>query len=142
VADILLHYADLTPGSFVEEKNASVAWHYRGAEPEFGEWKAHQLVVELQEMLSNLPVEISHGIKIVEVSSILINKGIFMQRMKSLNGCERVLCAGDDDTDEAMFRAAGPKDISIKVGPGDTAANYRVPSPRALRDFLARALTR
>jgi trehalose 6-phosphate synthase/phosphatase len=140
VADSLLHYADLTPGSFVEEKNASVAWHYRGAEPEFGEWKAHQLVVELQEMLSNLPVEISHGIKIVEVSSILINKGIFMQRMKSLNRYDQVLCAGDDEKDEAMFRATVEKDISIKVGPGETVATYRVASPAALRTLLARAL--
>lgn len=140
VADILFHYADLTPGTFVEEKTASVAWHYRNAEPEFGAWKAHQLVVELQELLSNLPVEINHGSKIVEISSILINKGVLMQHMKTLNRYDRVLCAGDDETDEAMFRAAGEKDITIKVGSGETAAYFRVASPGALRRLLSDAL--
>lgn len=140
VADILLHYADLTPGSFVEEKTASVAWHYRSAEPEFGAWKAHQLVIELQEMLSNLPVEINHGSKIVEVSSILINKGVIMQHLKTLNRYDWVLCAGDDESDEPMFRAAGEEDISIRVGTGETAANYRVSSPAALKLLLSRSL--
>ncbi|RJQ69406.1 MAG: bifunctional alpha,alpha-trehalose-phosphate synthase (UDP-forming)/trehalose-phosphatase [Desulfobacteraceae bacterium] len=140
VADILVHYADQTPGSFVEEKTASVAWHYRSADPEFGAWKAHQLVIELQEMLSNLPVEINHGSKIVEINSILINKGVLMQHMKTLNRYDRVLCAGDDVTDESMFRAAGERDISIKVGGGETAASYRVASPGALRRLLSNSL--
>jgi trehalose 6-phosphate synthase/phosphatase len=140
VTDILLHYADLTPGSFIEEKTASIAWHYRSAEPEFGAWKAHQLVIELQEMLSNFPVEINHGSKIVEINSILINKGVIMQHLKTLNRYDRVLCAGDDESDEHMFRATGEKDISIRVGPGETAALYRVASPGALRRLLSKSL--
>ena len=82
VSDILVHYADTTPGTFVEVKTASVVWHYRRADPEFGAWKANQLMVELSEMLSNQPVEIHHGAKIVEISSILINKGVIMQHLK------------------------------------------------------------
>jgi trehalose 6-phosphate synthase/phosphatase len=140
VADMLFHYADMTPGSFVEEKNASVVWHYRGADVEFGAWKAHQLVIELQELLSNLPVEIHHGSKIVEISSILINNGVIVQHLKTLNRYDSVLCAGDDETDESMFRVSGERDISIKIGPGDTAAKYRVPSPAALRDLLSQCL--
>ena len=140
VSDILLHYADTTPGTFVEAKTASVVWHYRRADPEFGAWKANQLIVELREMLSNQPVEIHHGAKIVEISSILINKGVIMQHLKSLNRYEHVLCAGDDETDEAMFRHAGAGDISIKVGAGHTTARYRAPSPGDLRELLAEAL--
>ncbi len=79
IIDIFQLYTGMTPGSFVEEKTSSVVWHYRRSDPEFGTWKANQLVAELYEMLSNLPVEIHHGQKIVEVGSIQINKGMIME---------------------------------------------------------------
>ncbi len=53
----------------------------------------------------------------------------------------QVLCAGDDVTDETMFRAASENDLSIKVGPGDTAARFRISSPTAFRRLLAEVLS-
>jgi trehalose-6-phosphatase len=47
------------------------------------------------------------------------------------------LCAGDDETDESMFRIQKPSLLSIKVGEGATAAQYRCPNPKALRQFLS-----
>jgi trehalose 6-phosphate synthase/phosphatase len=140
IIDIFQLYAGMTPGSFIEEKTSSVVWHYRNADPEFGTWKAHQLVAELYEMLSNLPVEIHHGKKIVEVGSIQINKGSVLEHFMMLNKYDAVLCAGDDETDESMFRLNADNIISIKVGKEDSAAKYRVSSPRAFRDFLAKAI--
>lgn len=140
VHDILLQYADTTPGSFVEEKAASLVWHYVNVEPDYGGWKAQQLVVELQEMLSNVPVQIHHGRKIVEVQSIFVNKGISVNQLKSTVRFDHALYAGDDESDETMFSTAGENDLSVKVGDGDTAARYRVPSPEAMRQLLARFL--
>jgi trehalose 6-phosphate synthase/phosphatase len=137
VHDVLIHYADTTPGTFVEEKAASLVWHYANAEPDFSGWKAHQLVVELQEMLSNLPVQISHGRKIVEVQSIFINKGVIVQHLKQSAGFDHILYAGDDESDETMFRIAEVDDLSIKVGEGVTAARFLVFNPEALRKFLS-----
>lgn len=142
VHETLLHYADTTPGTFVEEKTASLVWHYVNADIEFGGWKAQQLVVELQEMLSNLPVLIHHGRKIVEVNSIFINKGVIVQHLKQSDRFEHVLYAGDDETDEPMFRIAGKDEMSIKVGQGDTAARYRVSSPDAMRQLLGDFIVR
>ena len=140
IIDIFQLYTGMTPGSFIEEKTSSIVWHYRNSDPEFGSWKAHQLVAELYEMLSNLPVEIHHGKKIVEVGSIQINKGSVLEYFILLNKYDAVLCAGDDETDESMFRLNADNIISIKVGKGDSAAKYRVSSPRAFRDFLAKAI--
>ena len=53
VHKILDLYAGSTPGSFVEEKRTSLVWHYRKADPEFGQWKANQLAEELGVMLAN-----------------------------------------------------------------------------------------
>jgi trehalose 6-phosphate synthase/phosphatase len=140
IIDIFQLYTGMTPGSFTEEKTSSVVWHYRNSDPEFGSWKARQLVAELYEMLSNLPVEIHHGKKIVEVGSIHINKGRVMEHFMMMNRYDTVMCAGDDETDESMFRVNAENIISIKVGQEDTAAKFCVSSPRALRDFLNQAL--
>ncbi len=138
IIDIFQLYTGMTPGSSIEEKTSSVVWHYRNSDPEFGNWKAIQLVAELYEMLSNLPVEIHHGQKIVEVGSMQLNKGIVLAHFVHLNKYDAVLCAGDDETDESMFRYAdGAEMFSIKVGNGaDTTAKFRVSGPKAFRAFL------
>ncbi len=136
VIEFFNHYADMTPGSAVEVKRSSVVWHYRESDPEFGTWKAHQLVADLAEMLSNLPVKINHGKKIVEASSMHINKGTLMSMLMEQHRYAKALCAGDDETDENMFRVADERIVSVKVGDGVTAARYRSPDPAAFRTFL------
>ncbi|UCD78200.1 MAG: bifunctional alpha,alpha-trehalose-phosphate synthase (UDP-forming)/trehalose-phosphatase [Desulfobacterales bacterium] len=144
IIDVFQLYTGMTPGSSVEEKTSSVVWHYRNSDPEFGTWKANQLVAELYEMLSNLPVEIHHGQKIVEVGSIQLNKGMALRHFVQLNRYDAVLCAGDDETDESMFRLAddNPEILSIFVGDrkATTAAKFRASSPRAFRAFLTEVL--
>ena len=141
IIEIFHHYAGMTPGSFVEVKTTSVVWHYRESDPEFGTWKANQLVDELYQMLTNLPVEIHHGKKIVEVNSIQVNKGIAMDRFLSRHAYDRVLCIGDDETDESMFRVSGDNLMRIKVGDGATAADYRISGPERVRWFLNQLMT-
>ena len=53
---ILEQFTGSTPGSRIELKSASVAWHYRGAQPEFGSRQAHELSMLLGEALRNQPV--------------------------------------------------------------------------------------
>ncbi len=141
ILDFLELYVGMTPGSFLEEKTASVVWHYAGADPEFGTWKARQLVSSLQEMLSNLPVEIQHGKKIVEIASVHANKGAAVSYFMTKYRYEAALCAGDDETDEAMFRLSDERILSAKIGGGETDAMFRSPSPKTFRTFLHRLLT-
>jgi trehalose 6-phosphate synthase/phosphatase len=138
VLPILRHHEDSTPGSLVEEKRSSVVWHYRRSDPEFGRWKAHQLAAELSEVASNLPVEVHHGKAIIEVTSIQVNKGQMMAKLLSEADYGLVLCAGDDQTDESMFACGLPNVISIKVGPGQTCAKYRVRSTSEFQQLISR----
>lgn len=136
VLDILRYYEGSTPGSSIEDKRSAVVWHYRRADPEFGQWKANVLMGELFEMLANIPVQIHHGKKIVEISSMHVNKGAAVEHFVDQKDYDLALCAGDDQTDESMFRVQHENMISIKVGEGDTHAQYRLDSPEAFRDFL------
>lgn len=77
------------------------------ADPEFGAFQAKECQNHLENaVLSKLPVEILVGKKNLEVRPTIINKGEIVKRLLSQHeDVEFVLCAGDDKTDEDMFRA-------------------------------------
>jgi trehalose 6-phosphate synthase/phosphatase len=58
VRPLFEHYTQRTPGSFVEEKEVNLTWHYRNADPEFGNWQANELRVNLEKIISNMPVSV------------------------------------------------------------------------------------
>ncbi len=144
VLPILRLYEGGTPGSSVEEKRTSLVWHYRRVDPEFGAWKAKQLAETLGAVTANTPVQVRHGKQIVEIVSTQISKGIAASRLLAALPQDRqpalVLCAGDDTTDESLFTIGSDNLLSVKVGPGPTAASYHARDPAAFRRFLMDAL--
>ena len=59
IRPLFQHYTERTPGSFIEEKEINLTWHYRNADPEFGSWQAAELQVNLEKILSHMPVSVS-----------------------------------------------------------------------------------
>ncbi len=136
VLEVFRYFEGQTPGSSIEQKRSAMVWHYRRSDPEYGQWKAHQMMGELYETVSNLPVEIHHGKKIIEVSSVVVTKGNALRHYCGNGDYDLVICAGDDQTDESMFQAEIDNLFSIKVGAGDTAARYRIDSPSTFRNII------
>ena len=137
VREVFDLYAASTPGTHVEQKRSAVVWHYRAADPEFGLWKAGELIGHLKEAIANMPAAIAHGKKIVEVSSQQINKGMAVERFLHEKTYDAVLCIGDDQTDETMFRHRSHGALTIKVGPGTTDAEYRLADTEQVHQMLA-----
>ncbi|KAI8895637.1 glycosyltransferase family 20-domain-containing protein [Globomyces pollinis-pini] len=106
VAEIFNYYTERTQGSFVEHKRCSITWHYRLADPSYGLFQAKECQHHLEDaILSKLPVEVMVGKKNLEVRPISMNKGEIVKRLVTARtGCDFVICAGDDRTDEDMFR--------------------------------------
>ena len=77
------------------------------ADPEFGAFQARECQNHLENaILSKLPVEILVGKKNLEVRPTIVNKGEIVKRLLGQHSdVEFVMCAGDDKTDEDMFRA-------------------------------------
>jgi len=77
------------------------------ADPEFGAFQAKECQNHLENaVLSKLPVEILVGKKNLEVRPTIVNKGEIVKRLLGQHPeTEFVMCAGDDKTDEDMFRA-------------------------------------
>jgi trehalose 6-phosphate synthase/phosphatase len=128
----------MTPGALLEEKTASLAWHYRMAEPELAAARAEDLAHRLEALLKGTPVELLRGDKVLEVRPTGVHKGRILERV--LEHAEPPLpllvAMGDDQTDEDLFRAMPADGIAIGVGFRPTVARYRVASPAAARALL------
>ena len=134
IAAVMERFARATPGAHVERKAAGLVWHHRRAEPERGHRQALRLVRDLEAATAGQPLAVSRGHCIVEVTSRGTDKGVavdhFLRGAGAAGGpYAAALCIGDDRTDEAMFRTLreDPEAITVKVGPGETEAKFRVP---------------
>lgn len=131
-------YVDRTPGAILEEKSASLAWHYRRAEPELGDLRAKQLLENLEGIIANTPLVILQGNKVVEVKESGVGKGRAAERWLSEDpSYDFILATGDDVTDEEMFEVMPERAWTIRVG-GDrkSAARYYLRGPDAVRRLL------
>jgi trehalose 6-phosphate synthase/phosphatase len=129
VHPILESWVDRTPGSFIEEKEFSLVWHYRKANPRLGELRARELINNLSNITANLNLQVLEGNKIVEVKNTNINKGRTASRWISRDKWDFILALGDDWTDEDTFKALPSTAWSIKVGFGTSAARFKLSSP-------------
>jgi len=137
VRPVLEHFVDRTPGSFVEEKEYSLVWHYRMAEPEFREWLAGELVALLEGMLAQTNLRAYRGRLNVEIKPMWANKGAFVENL--LAGCPDAdfrFAVGDDRTDEDLFAALDDRAWTVHVGFEETRARFRVPDTAAVRLLL------
>jgi trehalose 6-phosphate synthase/phosphatase len=136
VMPILKAYEARVPGSFVEDKELGLAWHYRKASPELGEIRSHELFDNLNEFLANRDLQLMHGKKVIEVRPGGISKGQAAQNLMMRDAYDFVLAIGDDWTDEDLFKVLPQEAYSIKVGYGTTNARFFLDSPQACRRLL------
>ncbi len=109
-------FANRVQNSFLEEKEFSIAWHYRNVKTEEGISQAKELMALLTTISANLEIGVLHGNNVLEVKNIGINKGKATLRYLSENNFQFILAIGDDETDEALFKALPPDAYSIRVG--------------------------
>ncbi len=140
VRPILEEFATRTPGTLVEEKTASLAWHYRMADAEYGEWQARELKIHLTHALSNMAVEILPGNKVIEVKPHGVNKGMVVPSLLADEEEAIMVAIGDDETDEYLFRALPENAFSICVGTRKSSAQYSLPDVRAVRKLLLKVI--
>jgi trehalose 6-phosphate synthase/phosphatase len=137
IRPVIEFYVDRTPGTFIEEKNFSLVWHYRKADPDLGNLRAIELKDELTSLVSNLNLEIMEGNKVIEIKTSGINKG--RSAMNHIRGQEYdfIFGIGDDWTDEYLFEALPRNAITIKVGIKNTDANYNLESVKEVRKLIS-----
>jgi trehalose 6-phosphate synthase/phosphatase len=136
IRPVLESFVDRTPGSFIEEKNYSIAWHYRNTDPDFGEKRAVELNETLTSLIGNDDISVLAGNKVMEIKSSNVNKGRAAVRMLGEDNYDFVFTIGDDWTDEFMFQELPSSTVSVKVGLKKTSAKYYVEGTKRVREVL------
>ncbi len=136
VIEVLETMVERTPGSFIEEKEFSVAWHYRRVDKDFGEKRVREFKDVLLYLTANLDLQVLEGNKVVEVKNAGVNKGKASLNWINAQDWDFILAIGDDHTDEDTFRVLPPKAYSVKVGLASSAALYNLVSVEAVRSLL------
>ena len=128
IIPILNRFTVKCPGSFVEEKIFSIAWHYRNADPEMGYADSREIIDLLRRITDSRNLKILDGKKVVEILTKDTGKGRAVKKLIEQNSFDFVLSIGDDATDEEMFEylLPNPDAFTIKVGEGSTYARHKV----------------
>ncbi|WP_114780612.1 bifunctional alpha,alpha-trehalose-phosphate synthase (UDP-forming)/trehalose-phosphatase [Botryobacter ruber] len=135
---ILDLYVDRTPGSFIEEKDYSLVWHYRKVETGLGELRARELVNHLNFLSTNSNLQVLDGQMAVEIKAQEVNKGRAATHWLNIYSPEFVLAVGDDWGDEDVFKAMPSHAYTIKIGNSSSVAKYHLDTCEQTRRLLKR----
>ena len=135
------------PGSKVEHKPFSVTLHIRTARRKDAAQEAADALAERMKKTDGVYTTL--GKMVYEFAITNADKGdaLYTLEKKWANGAESIVYFGDDVTDENAFSfieahasRTGAKDITVKVGEGETCARFRVENElqaAAALDYLA-----
>ncbi len=136
IRPLLEKYVKYTPGTFIEEKDFSLAWHYRNADHEFSSMNSKELKLQLLGFISNLNIGLMDGDRVIEIKSLENSKGRMASRLVAAKDYDFILAAGDDMTDETMFEKLPENAYSVKIGLGNTSAKYNLYDVYEFRNLL------
>ncbi|MGW4117267.1 trehalose-phosphatase [Nocardia sp. NPDC004711] len=134
VTTTLTQIAQDNPGASVEIKPASVALHVRNASPEIGR---RAVFAVRQGPASWVGVQTTEGKEVIELAVVETDKGAALDIVRHQQGASAALFIGDDVTDEKAFKRLSGPDVGIKVGDGESLAEYRVASTEEVSKALA-----
>ena len=108
VVNILEPYTEKCEGSYIEERQSSVLWHYRNSDVEHGKLYANTICNELDLALSNDNIVVRQLDQCVEISNKNVNKGsfvsLFLKRfIKDGKTPEFIIAIGNEYNDELLF---------------------------------------
>ena len=114
-------------GTRIERKPTGIALHTRGVA------KSVALTATAAARAVELPgVHAIIGKQVVELSVLSVTKGIALQALSAKRVTAATCYIGDDVTDEKAFAVLPARDghVTVKVGPGETRATYRINGPK------------
>jgi trehalose 6-phosphate synthase/phosphatase len=134
---IFLEFIVLYPGSFIEEKESSIAYHYRTLGWDVGRKVRPVIRKKVLQFQIQFPyLELLEGNHVIEVKPSCYNKGLAAVAILRKGNFDFILAAGDDLTDEQLFIAVNPVGFTLKIGRAPTMAQNRVNSQEQFIDFL------
>lgn len=138
IKPIIELFTQRLPGSLLEEKKTALVFHYRNvSDKTLADKIADELYKRLLPISEKLGLRVTYDNMTIEIRQGNTNKGLAALSGLDNDNFDFVMAAGDGETDEDMFKKLSGQAFCIKIGPGKTAAQFRVESPEAFVDFLS-----
>ena len=118
----------------MEYKPASVVLHTREADQRLAS-PAVDAVTNLARMIDG--AQVKPGSDVVELLARTASKGEALLHLAARLERSPVVYLGDDITDEDAFHTMSDADVSVRVGPGESAAAHRLAGPAEVAEFLS-----
>jgi trehalose-phosphatase len=120
-------------GAWVEVKPAGVVLHVREVPAD----RSAASVAEVHRRAADVTgAHVLPGHGVVELLARATSKATAMAALREEVHGGGVVFVGDDRTDEEVFVALGDDGCSVRVGPGATAARFRLAGPPEVLSFL------
>jgi len=136
VKSLLEMYNNRMPGSLIEEKEYSLAFHYRQCDPDLVGAKLSEVREAIYYLTQSMNLGLQDGKKVIEIKDNRFNKGFGVSLFLKEENYDFIMGVGDDSTDEDLFSALPDDAYSIKIGTGSTNAQYYMKSWKDLRLVL------
>lgn len=130
IRPILDRFSSRVPGTFTEDKEFSMAWHYRRADRNLGMLRSRELAETLRSLTSNVNIQVLQSPMVVEVRSAGISKAVSAMHFSAQRDWGFILAmgVGDGESDEEMFKALPSHAVTIRVGHDLSHATYNIRS--------------
>jgi trehalose 6-phosphate synthase/phosphatase len=134
---LLEQYVRRTAGSYIEEKDYLLAWHYSRADAGLGALRARELLSHLSFMASNTGLQVLEVDKVLEIRPADLHTGTAAARWLAADHPDFMLALGGSRTDEDIFAVLPPSAYTVRMGRAPRSlARYSVPSPAEMRQLL------
>ncbi len=142
IKPIMQRYAAKLPGAFVEEKEFTLAFHYRKCNIALADLRIIELMSHLESFTSNMDIIMVNGEKVLEMRNAGIDKGVAAMHWlsKITDKAPFILAIGDGLTDEDLFRVMPARAYSIKVSEQSSYALFNFNSTQQVFDLLKRLI--
>jgi len=137
VRPMLDNLSQYTVGSFVEEKEYTVAWHYRNTEKQLGLHRLRDILEQLIYFTANNDLQVVEGDCVVEIRHADVSKGRATMQWVQEKQWDIVVALGNDESDEDIFARMPPDAWTIKVGLSETRAGHKARNVDQIRMLLA-----
>ena len=121
----------------IEDKGASVAVHWRLATPADAERAEAAVTAIATELAGGYRLQLGKAVGEIVPASATKAHAIRALLANAPYAGRRAVFLGDDRTDEIAFASVTAQGgLGIRIGPGETAAERRLPGPSAVRALL------
>ncbi len=125
-------YVSNFPGLRIYNKHGNLLFHFGLMAGE----RKDELIDEVKKLAVRNSMDLYLGKMIVELRVPGINKGIAIRRTRRGRPS---LIAGDDTTDEEAFMLNSDA-LRVRIGEGETCADYTIESPEVMREIIDRII--